>query len=209
MELDKTTVVTVYFYIVKCNVNSTRMLTLIGLLIPAAFCAPEYVRDRLARAKSESEFARRANETKSGYRITSITPSDIDVGRSTIVKIQVEPIKSDFCTVKFGESIVKGFVDQSGVISVRAPPLKSGVYLVSFSYDKELWSNEKVVIFRPPLQSDMWILVFPVIVTLVLVGTILWCGTFGICSPNRPRVPQALARTKQPGPFDGVRNRLP
>ena len=182
---------------------------MIGLLVSCVLCAPESVRDRLARLKAESEFAKRANETKNGYKIVSITPSDIDVGRSVIVKIQIEPAKSDFCTVRFGDSLVKGFVDKSGVVSVRAPALKSGIYLVSVSYDRQMWSNEKVVIFRPPIESDLWILVFPVVVTLLLVGTILWCGMFGVCSSNRRRVPRALERAKAPGPFDGVRNRLP
>ena len=173
------------------------MLTLIAIFSALVFSAPESARDRIARLRAETEFARRANETENGFKITSITPSDIDIGRNVLVKIQLDPIQSDFCTVRFGESLVRGFVDNHGIVSVRAPSLKGGVYLVSVSYDREHWSNERAVIFRAPLESGMWLLAFPAIVTLVLVGVIMWCGTFGICSPQKRRTPRAL-QTRKP-----------
>ena len=97
--------------------------------------------------------------------------------------------------MKFGDSQVKSFVDKNGIISVKAPPLKPGIYMVSFSYDRKQWSNEKVVIYSLPEQSELWLLAFPGLATLGLVASLVWCAMQGLCCQQRVRV----ARMKEVG----------
>lgn len=126
--------------------------------------------------EEDSEFRKREKETRNGVMINSIEPRDFVVGKETSIRMKVEPPTSGFCNVRFGETQTKAYVDKGGKVIVRVPLLAPGIYLVAISYDGEKWSNEMSVICSHEEASEIWVLLFPLSVTICVVVMILYCG---------------------------------
>lgn len=131
------------------------------------------------------------------YRIDEIMKKHIPVSGNVDVALRVSPVpeKNGFC--KFDLDVVEATI-LDGLVYCKAPPHKEGTVILSFSDDREDWSEAVPVMYYS--NESTVIIILGVIIGVSIISFVLFILQMRKCQNeskmNREKVPIAFQESK-------------